>query len=170
MARMITAISVNDPRHGGTRAGRATSWAQANPGASIMAEAIAFESRVTAEWPRESAPAQGLWLHWPGGSRHLGEPVCVGADPANEVVLDDRHVSAFHCRLHQHAGRWLVTDLGSTNGTFLDGARVAEAELDAGARIRLGSHELRVDRPPARMPSMPGLLARDPALGPALEL
>ena len=137
-----------------------------------MAEAIAFESRVTAEWPRESAAASvsALWVHWPGGSAQLVEPVCVGADQANEVVLDDRHVSAFHCRIHQHGGRWLVTDLGSTNGTFLDGARVAEAELDAGARIRVGSQELRVDRPPARMPAMPGLLARDPALTPALEL
>jgi predicted component of type VI protein secretion system len=136
-----------------------------------MAEAIAFASRVTAEWSRGSAPAQALWLHWAGGSARLEEPVCVGADEANQVVLDDRHVSAFHCRLHAREGRWLVTDLGSTNGTFLDGARIAEAELDAGARIRVGSQELRVEAPPARTAaSMPGLLARDPALGPALEL
>ncbi|HEY6909941.1 MAG TPA: sigma 54-interacting transcriptional regulator [Myxococcales bacterium] len=136
-----------------------------------MAEAIAFANRVTAEWPRESAPAAALWLHWPGGSAQLVAPVCVGSNEANQVVLDDRHVSAFHCRLYPQQGRWLLTDLGSTNGTFLDGARIAEAELDAGARIRIGSQELRVERPPARAAApMPGLLARDPALGPALEL
>jgi DNA-binding NtrC family response regulator len=136
-----------------------------------MAEAIAFANRVTAEWSRESASAQALWLHWPGGSGKLVAPVCVGANEANQVVLDDRHVSAFHCRLYPREGRWLVTDLGSTNGTFLDGTRVAEAEVDAGARIRIGSQELRVERPPARTTEpMPGLLARDPALEPALEL
>jgi DNA-binding NtrC family response regulator len=136
-----------------------------------MAEAVAFANRVTAEWSRESASVPALWLHWPGGRGQLVEPVCIGANEANQVVLDDRHVSAFHCRLHPQKGRWLLTDLASTNGTFLDGARIAEAELDAGARIRLGSQELRVERPPPRMAaSMPGLLAHDPALTPALEL
>ncbi|HET7786180.1 MAG TPA: sigma-54-dependent Fis family transcriptional regulator, partial [Myxococcales bacterium] len=136
-----------------------------------MAESIAFDHRVTAESLPQSGPAPALWLQWPGGAGQLVEPVCVGADPANQVVLDDRHVSAFHCRLHPRDGRWHLTDLGSTNGTFLDGARVAEAQVEPGARIRVGSQELRLSRPPARMATaMPGLLAHDPALAPALEL
>jgi DNA-binding NtrC family response regulator len=136
-----------------------------------MAESMSFDPRVTAESFRESGPLPALWLHWPGNAGQLVEPVCVGADPGNQVVLDDRHVSAFHCRLHPQDGRWLLTDLGSTNGTFLDGARVAEAQVEPGARIRVGSQELRLSRPPARVAaSMPGLLAHDPALAPALDL
>ncbi len=136
-----------------------------------MAEAIAFAERVTADSPRDAQPVQGLCLSWAGGSVPLVQPVSVGANAANHVVLDDKHVSGFHCRLHLQDGRWRVKDLASTNGTFLDGARVADAEVEAGARIRAGSQELRVERPaPRAMPSLPGLVARDPALGPVLEL
>ena len=136
-----------------------------------MAEAIAFAERVTVECPRLGEPVQGLSLYWAGGSVALSQAVSVGANAANQVVLDDKHVSEFHCRLQLHEGRWQVKDLGSTNGTFLDGARVGEAEVEPGARIRVGSQELRVERPLPRVAaSLPGLLARDPALAPVLEL
>src|SRR5207237_2929969 len=106
-----------------------------------------------------------------GGSIGLQSTVSVGADATNQVVLEDRYVSRFHCRLVPQGGRWVLKDLSSTNGTYLDGARVAEAEIEAGARIRLGSAELRVERAGPRLEaSPPGLVACDPALGPVLEL
>jgi DNA-binding NtrC family response regulator len=136
-----------------------------------MAEAIAFAERVTADAPRETPTAPGLCLLWAAGSMPLSQALSIGANPANHVVLEDRLVSGFHCRLHPHEGRWRVKDLGSTNGTYLDGARVTEADVDVGARIRVGAQELRVERPPARAPaSLPGLVARDPALAPVLDL
>src|SRR5689334_22393525 len=107
-----------------------------------MSEAIlGLSDRVTALAPRDAAPAV-LALHFPGGTVALQGALSIGADATNQVVLDDRYVSRFHCRLHPRAGRWLLQDLGSTNGTFLDGARIAEAEVEAGARIRLGSQDL----------------------------
>jgi DNA-binding NtrC family response regulator len=137
-----------------------------------MAEAVlALSDRVTAEAPRAGAPAHALTLHFPGGAVPLQGTLSVGADATNQVVLEDRYVSRFHCRLHARGGRWLLEDLRSTNGTYLDGARIAQAEVDAGARIRAGSQELRIERAAPRPPaSLPGLLARDPALGPVLEL
>jgi len=138
-----------------------------------VAEAIlelASDGRTTAHAQREPAPP--LTLVWSGGSvALLDSSVTVGAHAANQVTLEDRFVSAFHCRMHLHDGRWRVRDLGSTNGTWLDGMRVAEADLDAGARLKVGAQELRLERDaPKIAASLPGLLARDPALRPVIDL
>src|SRR3954465_5703790 len=109
-----------------------------------MAEAIlTLSDRVTAEAPRDPLPAYPLALCYSGGAVALQGTVCVGADATNQVVLEDRFVSRFHSRLHSHGGRWLLEDLGSTNGTWLDGTRIAQAEIGAGSRIRAGAQELR---------------------------
>jgi len=137
-----------------------------------MAEAIlVLSDRVTADAPRSPQASPSLLLRFPGGTVPLQGTLSIGADPTNQVVLDDRFVSRFHCRLSLTAGRWRVQDLGSTNGTWLDGARVTEAEIDAGSRIRAGAAELQVQRAASQpQASLPGIVARDPALGPVLDL
>ncbi|TMA72294.1 MAG: FHA domain-containing protein [Deltaproteobacteria bacterium] len=136
-----------------------------------MEAILALADRVTADSPREAPAPQPLALHFPGGVIGLQSTVSVGADTTNQVVLEDRYVSRFHCRLLPHGGRWLLKDLASTNGTFLDGARIAEADVDAGARIRVGSAELRIEETAPRLQAtLPGLVTRDPALAPVLEL
>src|SRR5215208_1347656 len=62
---------------------------------------------------------------------HLGdaEAVTVGKDGCNDVTLDDPFVSSRHLRLERRGARWHLRDLGSTNGTFVGGARVLDAEL-----------------------------------------
>jgi len=136
-----------------------------------MEAILALADRVTADSPRDAPAPQPLALHFPGGVIGLQSTVSVGADTTNQVVLEDRYVSRFHCRLLPHGGRWLLKDLASTNGTFLDGARIAEADVDAGARIRVGSAELRIEQTAPRLQAtLPGLVARDPALAPVLEL
>ena len=140
-----------------------------------MAEAIVVldEMRVTADGRPEALPPPGLVLRWGAhGSRALGrEPLTIGANPGNDVVLDDRLVSAFHCRIQPRDGRLLLRDLGSTNGTRVDGMRVSEAELGVGSVLRVGGQQLAVDREQPRRPvSLPGVISRDPALAPALEL
>src|SRR5438067_1947587 len=136
-----------------------------------MEAILALADRVTADSPRDAPAPQPLALHFPGGVIGLQSTVSVGADATNQVVLEDRYVSRFHCRLLPHGGRWLLEDLSSTNGTFLDGARIAEADVEAGARIRVGSAELRIEQAGPRLQAtLPGLVARDPALAPVLEL
>src|SRR5256714_11367379 len=136
-----------------------------------MEAILALSDRVTADSPRNAPPAQPLALHFPGGVIGLQSTVSVGADTTSDVRLEVRYVSRFHCRLLPHGGRWLLKDLASTNGTFLDGARIAEADVDAGARIRVGSAELRIEQTAPRLQAtLPGLVARDPALAPVLEL
>lgn len=68
--------------------------------------------------------------------------VAIGTLPENDIVLTDPTVSRRHAVVEETPGGWLVKDLGSTNGTFLDGVRVREGYLKAGAVIKLGNTEL----------------------------
>src|SRR5204862_8321271 len=57
----------------------------------------------------------------------------------NEVVLPDESVSTTHAKLQRREGVWILVDLDSTNGTFVDGDQIKEeAPLAPGATIRFG--------------------------------
>jgi transcriptional regulator with GAF, ATPase, and Fis domain len=72
-----------------------------------------------------------------------GDLFRVGKAPENDLQLDDETVSRVHFEIMRDAKGYLVRDLKSTNGTFLDGAEVKEAYLRAGSVIRIGSSELK---------------------------
>ncbi len=55
-----------------------------------------------------------------------------------DVILSDTEVSRQHAVIELHGGRFLVRDLGSTNGTYLDDTKVSEAELRDQGKIRVG--------------------------------
>jgi DNA-binding NtrC family response regulator len=71
-------------------------------------------------------------------------PVHVGRGPENDLVVPDRAASLQHCRIEPSAGELLVRDLGSCNGTFVNGVRVERALVSGGAHIRVGRTDLRV--------------------------
>ena len=72
----------------------------------------------------------------------------VGRADYNDVVLPDDSVSTVHAKFQRREGIWVVVDLDSTNGSFVDGERVAgEAPLAPGALVRFG--EVRVFFEPA---------------------
>jgi pSer/pThr/pTyr-binding forkhead associated (FHA) protein len=63
----------------------------------------------------------------------------IGRADYNDIVLPDDSVSTVHAKLQRREGIWVIVDLGSTNGTFADGERVAtEAVLVPGALLRFG--------------------------------
>jgi DNA-binding NtrC family response regulator len=68
--------------------------------------------------------------------------VAIGSLPENDIVLSDPTVSRRHAVVEETSAGWMLKDLGSTNGTFLDGVRVREAYLKPGAVIKLGNTEL----------------------------
>ncbi|HEX8535833.1 MAG TPA: sigma 54-interacting transcriptional regulator, partial [Cystobacter sp.] len=66
-----------------------------------------------------------------------------GAHPTNDLVLaEDRTASRHHFEILNTERGWLLVDLNSTNGTFLEGRRVERAYLSAGALVRAGSSVL----------------------------
>jgi hypothetical protein len=82
----------------------------------------------------------------PESARHIslsGEPLNVGRTAANGVMLPDAQVSRTHCRLVLTGGQLLVTDAGSTNGTFVEGRRITEpTPLYPGDKLRVGPFSL----------------------------
>jgi DNA-binding NtrC family response regulator len=73
----------------------------------------------------------------------LGRETKIGKAPDNDVVLDHPTVSRNHLTVSRQGDRFLVQDLGSTNGTFVDGAQVREAFLKPGALLEVGDVQLR---------------------------
>ena len=66
-------------------------------------------------------------------------PISLGRAPDSTVVLDDDYASNRHARIYPSNGGWLVEDLGSTNGTYLDRQRLQGPEsVSMGTPIRIG--------------------------------
>jgi len=62
----------------------------------------------------------------PEGSQYpLGSITTLGRDLANDIVISDTFASSRHARIEQREGRFWIEDLGSKNGTLLNGARLA---------------------------------------------
>lgn len=59
-----------------------------------------------------------------------------------DLVLDDPLVSSSHCRIVHREGQFLLQDLGSTNGTMVDGRLVREQTLRPGAEIHIGASKM----------------------------
>ena len=68
------------------------------------------------------------------------QTVAIGSHPSNDVVLDDTTVSRRHATITRKGGRFELADLGSTNGTFVNGGRVRKpVALKRGDEIKFGS-------------------------------
>jgi hypothetical protein len=69
-------------------------------------------------------------------------PVTIGRLSTNDVVLSDPNVSRSHAELRREGDSWVLVDLGSTNGTLVNGQQAAEHELAHGDRLAFGTSEL----------------------------
>lgn len=86
-------------------------------------------------------------------SRHLlgPDPLTVGRDAARDVVLADARVSRLHLQVYVVENRLIAEDLGSSNGTFLDGQRLtAPTIVPEGRWLQVGSRLLKHERLRAR--------------------
>lgn len=79
-------------------------------------------------------------------SYRLGETTTIGRLPECDVVLSDPATSRRHARIVRRDGGFVLVDLGSTNGTFVNGEPVTERELRDGDRITLGGTTLEFRR------------------------
>ena len=77
-------------------------------------------------------------------------PVTIGRDPKCDIVLDDEKASRHHCTITPWDGEFLIKDLHSQNGTFVNGQRVEESVLRNGDQITCGDTILTVEAPKAK--------------------
>jgi len=80
------------------------------------------------------------------GSRGL----TIGRGLQNDLVLEDpdRTISRFHAEVRQEAGGWVLLDLNSQNGTWVESRRVDRVELRAGVPVAIGRYSLVFDDTP----------------------
>ncbi len=97
-------------------------------------------------WILATAGDSPVTLRLPAGSTRT-----VGRAPAADFILDVPLVSRLHCRLTADpSDQLIVEDLGSTNGTFVNGQRLDRSVLRADDRVTIGRLEFVVSRPPDR--------------------
>ena len=79
-------------------------------------------------------------VRFQGSDRSLqaGPPYLVGRDPACDIVITDARVSWRHAVLRLEDGRWVLADIGSTNGTYAGDLRVDRIEINGECHVRLG--------------------------------
>jgi pSer/pThr/pTyr-binding forkhead associated (FHA) protein len=104
----------------------------------IPAMVPAFPSRPTAPPPLATVLIRNGGLR--GQRLPIRTPVVnIGRAEYNDLVLGEESVSASHAKLQRRDGAWFLTDLESTNGTFVDGEQVhGEVPLLPGSTVRLG--------------------------------
>ncbi len=71
-----------------------------------------------------------------------GQVVSIGRALDNHLVVQDPRVSRYHAQVRYEQGRYVVKDLGSTNGTSVRGRKVVESQLADGDEISLGGYRL----------------------------
>jgi FHA domain len=101
--------------------------------------------QVVTRWRRRDAADDPqlpiLALDWTGSTAQL----LIGRGSACDLVIEHQTVSRRHAQLFFREGRWIVIDLRSTNGTYINGSRVRRSQLLPGDELAFGGETLRVD-------------------------
>jgi len=87
---------------------------------------------------------RGAGLGLPAADALISARLLIGRSSICQLVLADDTVSRRHAELRVEDGRWLLRDLGSSNGTWVNGRRVIEAEVRPGDLLHLGGAEVRL--------------------------
>jgi hypothetical protein len=111
-------------------------------GFHAAAPAMAEVSRAADAWliaERGGGLGQGERFDLIGG-------LSIGRSKDADVQIDDRYASGIHARVFARRDRYFVEDMGSTNGTLLNGATLkGEAELIDGDTVQIGDTEFRLE-------------------------
>ncbi len=100
-----------------------------------------YDERVATDEPN-------AWLEGPDGSQHVikGGVSTIGRLSESDIIINDQNVSRRHAELHAVGDSYELVDLGSTNGSKVNGQRVARQPLNDGDQVTFGAITLRFRR------------------------
>jgi pSer/pThr/pTyr-binding forkhead associated (FHA) protein len=85
-----------------------------------------------------NAPPISVRIGAAAAAAEFSDTIRVGRGENCTIRLDDDSVSRLHAEIYRMGGHWCVRDLGSSNGTYVDGARVEQAVLPGRCTVRMG--------------------------------
>jgi pSer/pThr/pTyr-binding forkhead associated (FHA) protein len=117
---------------------------------TVTLPAIEVEDEAHDEFPfpnDELQPGQALLLVTRGpnaGSTFLidADTTSIGRDPGSAIFLDDITVSRKHAIFEHRNEAWFVKDIGSLNGTYVNGEQVEQTKLATGDEVQIGKFKL----------------------------
>jgi hypothetical protein len=112
-------------------------------------------ARLLVKNPDAASAAMPAEIHLAAGRNRLGR------EGENDFLVPHPSVSRQHCEVWLTEDAVLVRDLGSRNGTFVEDARVEEAQIESGQKLRLGDVEMVVAEAPVRI-SVPSIAITPP--------
>jgi pSer/pThr/pTyr-binding forkhead associated (FHA) protein len=89
-------------------------------------------------------------------------PFTIGRDPGNDIILRDPKVSRHHAEIVFERGFFVLHDLASANGTYVNARRVRVAPLTHGAKLRMGNSQGRFSEELPTESDAPSLYAAEP--------
>jgi hypothetical protein len=115
-----------------------------------LVDPVAMPGLAAAAKLKREAGARGFLHVFEGGNKGqsvlLGAaPVTIGRAPQNTLILTDNGVSQSHAEVRPHGKGYLLRDLASKNGTFVNDQRIAEAALRTGDVIAVGETKMLVN-------------------------
>ncbi len=121
-------------------------------GTSVAAAAAPAKSRpakASTSKRKQRTPPRELVIHTPQGRPRVvrldAHDVTFGRSETSTVALDDAYISDHHAKVFLADGEWRITDLGSTNGTFLNQVKVTSpTTLSAGDQLGIGKTTVQV--------------------------
>ncbi|MFO0753933.1 MAG: FHA domain-containing protein [Thermodesulfovibrionales bacterium] len=78
--------------------------------------------------------------------------VTIGRKPKNSIRIDNPAVSGFHAKVFREGSRFVLEDMGSLNGTFVNGVKIARHPLNNGDTVLIGRHLLSFEAPETDSP------------------
>lgn len=111
-----------------------------------MDETINIKSNLGERLDKIKKVEKGLLL-FNGKEIPVVMKITIGRDSGNSIVIDDRMVSRFHAEVQKIEDSYYIRDMGSSNGTFVNGNRVPDGKyikLGKDDAIRLGKSELSI--------------------------
>jgi len=117
-----------------------------SPGGEVRPDDQTLPAKPGGSGYRVAPTVEGFVLAWGEQRVRVLEGVAsLGSHAGNSLVVSEPTVSRCHAEIRLEDDRVVVRDLGSTNGTFVDGVRVKEAFLKPGNGLRLGAAEVRFE-------------------------
>ena len=90
------------------------------------------------QWNRPGASITIIEGDRQGVHRKLPEDGLVIGRQGADLIIEDKAISRQHCELEKKGGKWKIKDLGSLNGTFVNGSKIEESELNHLDEFRIG--------------------------------